>query len=381
MPARMRVLSVVSSSNQLYSGIGRALFALSSRLADRVAYTFTIDDLNPDSVDRLRAFADQYGFEVVVGRGAYRVDAPDHGNADLAALLGERGWDAVETLCWANAFTNDTVLGALGSATLVHTPHDQPTWTIPMEPARAVFTEAVHRAVVERADLVLCDTPWERAQVRRLAPRRNNTAFLPLGFDSGQFCAGGAERLKQLVFVGDLAEPRKRFDRVVEVMRRVEADHPDLRLIVVGNKTSGAWDLIPASLRDRVELRGYVTDEQLGEFYARSAATILLSDFEAFGIPILESLACGTPVFLSDLEATSSVFSGLRGARFCPRHDMAATAEIVSGQLARGADAIHEAIGDRLKIEAEFDWDRLAREKWMRMSAAWMRRNSWAWSA
>jgi glycosyltransferase involved in cell wall biosynthesis len=381
MSGRMRVLSVLSSSNQLYSGIGRALFELSSRLADRIDYSFAIDDLNSDSVCRLKAFADRHAFEVLVGKGAYRIEGPDHGNADLGTILASRKWDIVETLGWANAFTNDTVLASLGATVLVHTPHNQPAWTNPMEPDRAVYTAAVHKAVIDRADLVLCDTPWERSQIRRLAPGRNNTAFLPLGFDTKRFRLGAKLRLKQLVFVGDLAEPRKRFDRVIELLTSLDADHADLRLVVVGNKSTDLKCHVPAPLTDRIELRGYVTDEELAALYAESAATILLSDFEAFGIPILESLACGTPVFLSDLEATASVFSDLRGARFCPRHDLDATARIVREQLSRGEEAIGEALADRLKIESRFDWDRIAQDKWSRMSAAWTRRNSWAWSA
>src|SRR5579864_5675630 len=66
---RMKVLCILSSSNQLYSGIGRALFELSKRLADRVAYEFAIDNSVAKNVDLLLQFSAEHAFPVRVGPG------------------------------------------------------------------------------------------------------------------------------------------------------------------------------------------------------------------------------------------------------------------------------------------------------------------------
>ncbi len=53
---KMRVLSVLSSSNQMYSGIGRAVFELTARLKERVDFEIAIDDLYPKNLDLVLDF-------------------------------------------------------------------------------------------------------------------------------------------------------------------------------------------------------------------------------------------------------------------------------------------------------------------------------------
>ncbi len=101
----------------------------------------------------------------------------------------------------------------------------------------------------------------------------------------------------------------------------------------------------------------------------------LLSDFEAFGIPILEGLASGTPVFLTDLEVTRSLFETYHGARFCPGDDPDATLAIVTATLDRGAAEDPAILRDRDRLAAAFDWDALALRKWQALAAAWFTRH------
>jgi len=378
----MRVLSVLSSSNQMYSGIGRNVFELADRLRDRVAMEFAVDDLNPRNVDLVVKFAASRGMPVHVGRGVAVADALDNRNLDLPTLVAEARWDLVECLCWANAATNDDLINALDDRTpLAYTPHHQPSWTVPMGAAQQSRTEAVHLGTTRRADLVLCDSPWERALLQPWAPGRSHCRTLRLGVDFDHFLPGPVDRPPRLLFVGDLAEPRKRFDRVLSVFEALVPRWPDLRLGVVGNRSDEALGLIPESIRPHVDLHGYVDESRLIALLAESRALFLLSEFEAFGIPILEAMAVGTPVFLTEMEPTRSLFGGFRGAHFCPADDIGLTSEIVVHTLENGRKAILEVIGERRAMSRDFGWQDLADRKWSLMAGCWAARRGWSRSA
>jgi glycosyltransferase involved in cell wall biosynthesis len=371
----MRVLSVLSSSNQMYSGIGRAIFELTARLVERVDFQIAIDDRYPRNLELVLAFAREHGITAHVGRG---VDCPrslDTFSAGLPRLLRRDDWDLVETVCWANSATNAAVLRDLGDRALAYTGHYQPPWTAMMTPEVAARADDIHHRMARRADAVLCVSPWERSVVQAQTHGRNNCHHVANGVNGARYRPGPADRKPHLLFVGDLAEPRKRFDRVLALFPRLLATWPDLKLVVIGNGSDRALDRIPVELRPSCELRGYVPEPELRRAYAESRGVFLLSDFEAFGLPILEGLISGTPVFLTDLEVTRSLFDTYRGAMFCPADNPEATFEIVERTLSQGPNAILETLSDRPRLQAAFDWDGLALRKWQVLAAAWFTRH------
>ena len=372
---RMRVLSVLSSSNQMYSGIGRAVFELASRLRERVDFEFAIDDRYRRNLDLVLAFGAAHGIPVHVGAASTAPLSLDTVSTTLPGLLARDDWDVVEALCWANSATNAVVLGGIGDRALAYTPHYQPLWTVPMPEEVARQTDEVHHAMARRADAVLCVSPWERGLVQRQAPGRNNCHHVANGCTMADYRPGDEPRRPQLLFVGDLAEPRKRFDRVLAVFPRLLRRWPDLKLVVIGNGSDAAQARIPLGLRPHCDLRGYVPEPELRRAYAESRGVFLLSDFEAFGIPILEGLASATPVFLTDLAVTRSLFETYPGAHFCPGDDADATLAIVVATLDRGAAEPRAIRRERDRLAAEFDWDALALRKWQALAAAWFARH------
>jgi glycosyltransferase involved in cell wall biosynthesis len=93
--------------------------------------------------------------------------------------------------------------------------------------------------------------------------------------------------------VGTL-EPRKNLRRAAEAAQRA-----GFELRVVGARGWGGVE-IPGWL-------GEVSDERLVELYRGAAALVFPSLYEGFGIPILEAMACGTPVVTSGGGGTEEV--------------------------------------------------------------------------
>jgi glycosyltransferase involved in cell wall biosynthesis len=100
----------------------------------------------------------------------------------------------------------------------------------------------------------------------------------------------------------------------------------------------------------------------LAAVYRRSALVLLPSDREGFGLPVLEALACGTPVVASDIEALREV--GGDAVTYCPVGDVACwRASILELLQARRRPAEWAARRDAgIARAAAFSWSRYTRE-------------------
>ena len=105
-----------------------------------------------------------------------------------------------------------------------------------------------------------------------------------------------------LLFVGVMA-PRKNGARIVEAFARFrQQTRTDVQLVVVGRKWLGAdvdAAIRRAGLENEVVFAGHVPEQHLPIFYSAAELLLFPSLWESFGMPVAESMACGTPVITS----------------------------------------------------------------------------------
>lgn len=284
--------------------------------------------------------------------------APDAGVADAPEYVGSGRWPVVEIISWANAATNLAVLSAIRPPTLlVFTPHTQPLWTLP-EADRFTLVDPCFDRALATADLVCCVS---RAELDVLAARVTGCPLLyvPNSIDTQRFRPGAAERLPQILCVADFSERRKRTDlALAAIARRMHRD-PSTRAALAGWASQQVS--LPADLAGRFDRLGYVSAKQLVELYQTSRVYLLLSDFEAFGIPIAEALGCGTPVVTTSTAEISSLFAGSPGCAVVDNTDDAAVDQAVDAAFARTdhaaiAAAAHAAFAPQVTFRSKLDW-------------------------
>jgi glycosyltransferase involved in cell wall biosynthesis len=110
-------------------------------------------------------------------------------------------------------------------------------------------------------------------------------------------------------------ERRKNLETLLEAMPLVKARHPELRLAVVG---ATGWQA-PTLDADGVIQLGYVDDQELAALYRGAVVFVYPSRFEGFGMPIVEAMACGTPVVAS-VHRSLDEASGEAAARADPNN-------------------------------------------------------------
>lgn len=107
-----------------------------------------------------------------------------------------------------------------------------------------------------------------------------------------------------VLHVGTL-QPRKNIPTLLEAMARLR--RPDLPLILVGGRGWFYEEIFAQverlDLREQVRFAGYVPDEALPLWYNAASLLVFPSIYEGFGIPVIEAMACGTPVVAADTSA------------------------------------------------------------------------------
>jgi glycosyltransferase involved in cell wall biosynthesis len=195
--------------------------------------------------------------------------------------------------------------------------------------------------VLRSADAVLAVSEFTRDETMKLAGvPLERIRVVPNGVD-GVFTPEGDREEGEYVLAVATLEPRKNLGRAVDAAREAGVE-----LRVVGARGWGG-----------VEVEGWVgeiPDTELAALYRGARCLVYPSLYEGFGIPVLEAMACGTPVVTSRGMATEEVAGG-------------AAVLVDPLDVVSIADGIRAAIGRRDELVAAgiarargFTWERSA---------------------
>ena len=235
---------------------------------------------------------------------------------------------------------------------------------------RAFLNKAVPRSV-QRATHVLADsqatkadlielfgTPAEKITVlyagvdARFAPVRDRAEI-------DRVCAKYQLPQPFILSVGTL-QPRKNYGRLIQAFARSDIPH---HLVITGGK---GWlyesifeQVMRSGLEGRVHFPGFVDDADLPALYSAADLFAYPSLYEGFGLPLLEAMACGTPVIGSNTSSLPEVI-GDAGLQVDPRNvDDIARALM---QMIEQPELRERSIGLGLERAKQFTWDKAARE-------------------
>ncbi len=155
-------------------------------------------------------------------------------------------------------------------------------------------------------------------------------------------------------------QPRKNLTVLARAMKTA-APHHDL--VIAGKRgwmSNQVLDkLRETSLGPRLRIVDYVPDADLPLLYAAASIFVQPSRFEGFGMPVLEAMAAGTPVFCASGSSLSEIAGD--AAEFFPASDHAMLAHLLTGILQNPARMVR--MRDRGSAwSAAFTWERAARE-------------------
>jgi glycosyltransferase involved in cell wall biosynthesis len=165
-----------------------------------------------------------------------------------------------------------------------------------------------------------------------------------------------------VLYVGAI-EPRKNLPRLVEAFAQARRQGIVHELVCVGPYGWSSRDLYAyvdrLGLRRVVHFTGYVPAEDLPALYSLSEFFVFPSIYEGFGLPVIEAMACGTPVITSNTSSLLEIAAD--AAETTDPHDRDALAAALV-KLATCADWRRELSARGAERARQFSWARTAKE-------------------
>ncbi len=209
---------------------------------------------------------------------------------------------------------------------------------------RSYSPRVVPRVLAAARRIIAVSEFTKRELVELLRVPDETIRVVPNGVDAEFTREGPAANGDYVLAVGTL-EPRKNLASLVEAARR-----NDVELRVVGARGWGGVEVGGNGVR----WLGEVSDADLARLYRGAACLAYPSVYEGFGIPVLEAMACGTPVVTSRGTAMEEVADGA-----AVLVDPSDPAELAAG-IERAASERDSLVARGLERARSFRWDAVA---------------------
>ncbi len=239
-------------------------------------------------------------------------------------------------------------------------------------PNLKAYLDRVVPASVRRADHVLADshaTRHDLIELYKLPPAKVTVVYggVDERFRPINATTQAEVRLKYkldnypYVFSVGTVQPRKNYGRLIEALARLRASGKDLHLVIAGGPgwlEDPIYQTVEANkMRPYVHFIGFVDDQDLPALYSAATCFAFPSLYEGFGFPVLEAMACQTPVVTSNISSLPEVAGD--AALMVDPYDVDALAHALE-QSVNNMDFRKTSIDKGLEQIKQFTWSAAA---------------------
>ena len=201
---------------------------------------------------------------------------------------------------------------------------------------------------------------------------KNSISVIPLGVEDRFHPQADSEILrirskyhlpkKYALYLGS-NKPHKNLSTLVEAWSRIISNNSldKYKLIVAGswyeNHTEIKNQVAGFGLNDAILFQGQLPDEDLPGLYSGAHLFMFPSLYEGFGLPVLEAMACGTPVACSDIPSLHETCG--EAALFFDPWDIKDISEAIL-TLWNNKSIQHSLVSRGLEQAANFTWEKTA---------------------
>jgi phosphatidylinositol alpha-mannosyltransferase len=224
-----------------------------------------------------------------------------------------------------------------------------------------IFRRQLQERLDRHAAVIAVSEPVIEAHARYF---RADWEIIPNGVDTSFFRPGSQpvrdlpDLRPELLFLGRL-DPRNGLDTLLEAMPAVLSQLPHVHLTVAGDgPLRPMYQRMARPIGPQVTFVGQVNGNR-PFYYSRAALYLCPTTKASFGITLLEAMACGTPLAVSDIIGFRELVAGGDEAVLIPKDDPSAWAAAIIHLL--GDEGLRKTMSSAGLAKAElFAWPRVA---------------------
>lgn len=184
----------------------------------------------------------------------------------------------------------------------ITTVHDF-TYELYRKDLKSILHKIQKKRAVLHSDGVICISENTKQDLKKFYPKyRGIIKVIYNGYNTDNFFyEPEIKKTKKMLFIGARTD-YKRFDYAVELCSKLEKY--DLVIVGGGDVSESERKLLDEKLQNKYEKMNYLSDSDLRRLYNSAFCLLYPSEYEGFGIPIIEAQACGCPVVC---QAKSSI--------------------------------------------------------------------------
>jgi len=246
---------------------------------------------------------------------------------------------------------------------LVITLHDMNYWTHPEFMTTPLYTKPVQwmeRQACKNAAAIITDSADAKKEILKFLPvSQDNVHVVYLAGTPGVIATDQSlPRKPNIILATGNRRPHKNFVSLIRALPLIPQDERP-KLVITGSR--GDDPLRPVveelGMQSWVDLREWVSDNELRDLYSTATALAMPSLAEGFGLPVIDAMLAGLPVIISDIPVFHEV-AGNAALYFDP-HDLTSIATTMR-QIITNPNLQKDLVCRGMVQAQSFSWDKTA---------------------